>query len=272
MKFAQTRLVLLTMFCVGATIAQSFTAFAQQSLSITSPSTNTVVTSGSTIAVNVAVPTGTKWSEVALVVEQLGLLPGLTSPPYTFSFTIPQGFIGYKKIYATAVDVQNNEVESTPISLVIKPGVAVTSFNASSISFAYVGQMRPLNAAVIFADGSSAITDDLIGTLFSTDNTAIASVDIAGNITAVGPGRTNIRVTYGSVTNIIPVFVPHSVRGDLNADGTVDLNDLAIIQAALNTTANGSNDARDLNHDGKIDINDARLLTTLCTHPRCASR
>jgi len=58
--------------------------------------------------------------------------------------------------------------------------------------------------------------------------------------------------------------------GDLNGDGQVDKSDLNILMDALNTPANGPNDARDLNHDGVINALDARILVTLCTHPGCA--
>lgn len=61
------------------------------------------------------------------------------------------------------------------------------------------------------------------------------------------------------------------IRGDLNGDGVVDIRDVTIVQAVLNTPAFGSLDPRDLNHDGKIDALDIRILTTLCTLARCAS-
>lgn len=59
--------------------------------------------------------------------------------------------------------------------------------------------------------------------------------------------------------------------GDLNGDGIVDRKDLAILQHALNTNANGPFDIRDLNHDGRIDALDMRILVTKCTYPHCAS-
>ena len=59
--------------------------------------------------------------------------------------------------------------------------------------------------------------------------------------------------------------------GDLTGDGIVDMNDLNIIQAALNTPAYGPNDPRDLDHDGKITVLDARKLVLLCTKALCAT-
>ena len=77
-------------------------------------------------------------------------------------------------------------------------------------------------------------------------------------------------------SNTLPLIVTSGagapIPGDLTGDGIVDLDDLAVIQAALNTTALGTGDPRDLNHDGVINIQDARILTTLCTYPRCVSQ
>ncbi|MCP4709441.1 MAG: hypothetical protein GY869_12510, partial [Planctomycetes bacterium] len=53
--------------------------------------------------------------------------------------------------------------------------------------------------------------------------------------------------------------------GDLIQDNKVDINDLVILLAALNTPAHGPDDPRDLDHDRLITILDARILVTLFT-------
>jgi hypothetical protein len=76
-------------------------------------------------------------------------------------------------------------------------------------------------------------------------------------------------------SNPITIEVKNSARGDFNADGVIDIKDISVIQSALNTPSLSSadlNDGRDLNGDGVIDAVDARLLTTLCTRPRCATQ
>ena len=57
---------------------------------------------------------------------------------------------------------------------------------------------------------------------------------------------------------------------DLNEDGQVDLDDLAILQGLLNKPLSAVTVKADINGDGKIDALDARILVTHCTKPRCA--
>ena len=56
---------------------------------------------------------------------------------------------------------------------------------------------------------------------------------------------------------------------DIDQDGDVDRNDIALIRAAIGQTP-GANDARDANGDGLISINDVRFCTLRCTRPSCA--
>lgn len=64
---------------------------------------------------------------------------------------------------------------------------------------------------------------------------------------------------------VLAVQAAPPMRGDLNGDRIVDLNDLSIILAARNKPASGPNDPRDLDHDGRITVLDARILATLFT-------
>jgi len=66
-----------------------------------------------------------------------------------------------------------------------------------------------------------------------------------------------------------PLIVSLKLVVDLDGDGDVDNNDLAIVTAARNTTT-AVNDARDVNRDGVINAADVRALTLQCTRARCA--
>jgi len=67
-----------------------------------------------------------------------------------------------------------------------------------------------------------------------------------------------------------PLIVSLKLVIDLDGDGDVDNDDLAIVTAARNTTAS-ANDARDVNRDGIINAADVRALTLQCTRARCAT-
>lgn len=56
----------------------------------------------------------------------------------------------------------------------------------------------------------------------------------------------------------------------VDADGDIDRNDIALITAARNRPASGSNDPRDVDLSGLIDVNDARMCTLRCDRAACA--
>ena len=56
---------------------------------------------------------------------------------------------------------------------------------------------------------------------------------------------------------------------DFNRDGVIDLKDVGLMHARVNTKA-AKNDPMDLNRDGKITEADIELLRTQCTYPNCA--
>ena len=116
------------------------------------------------------------------------------------------------------------------------------------------------------SDATTALTGAslTVGTVaYGGSNTIAAGLVISQNPLA-GAG-----VPPGSAVNLVISSGP--LRGDINGDGHVDKLDLALITSALNRAATGANDFRDLNHDGVINALDARILVTLCTHPRCAT-
>ena len=59
--------------------------------------------------------------------------------------------------------------------------------------------------------------------------------------------------------------------GDLDGDGDIDRDDVAIITAARDELATGPDDPRDLDGDGVITVLDGRLLALQCTRPYCAT-
>ena len=56
---------------------------------------------------------------------------------------------------------------------------------------------------------------------------------------------------------------------DINGDGYVDSNDIALITESFGTPVFGASDPRDANGDGQINVLDARMCTTVCNQSGC---
>jgi amidase len=60
------------------------------------------------------------------------------------------------------------------------------------------------------------------------------------------------------------------LRGDIDGDGKVNSKDVTAASRRLNQAATGPYDKADIDGDGKVTALDTRLITNLCTKPRCA--
>jgi uncharacterized repeat protein (TIGR01451 family) len=101
-----------------------------------------------------------------------------------------------------------------------------------------------------------------------TDATAVDP-----RFTPVAPGSYTFELVVfdgdlSSPPDTTTISVP--MLGDLDLDGDVDTDDLAVIESALGSPASSANDLRDLNGDAIVDAQDADLLKSLCTRPQCA--
>src|ERR1035438_1315068 len=65
------------------------------------------------------------------------------------------------------------------------------------------------------------------------------------------------------------VYMIDSSVLDLNKDGVIDMKDVNLMQARLNSKAKAT-DPMDIHQDGKITSADVQLLMTQCTYPKCA--
>ena len=242
-------------------------------LTITSPANGAQVQAGQTLNVSVSASSGATFSSVQVVAQGAGISTALAAPPYTFTITVPSQIVGPETITAMGVTSSGSAVFSPAIAVDCEPslGVSSLSLSFSEISFGFTGDQVGLTVQGTLSDGSSVNLTQSSKTTFSSGNIAVASVSSTGLVTAVGPGTTTITVSNGGQIAAATVSVPNSLRGDLNADGKIDADDVNILLAALNTAATGAFDARDLNGDGVIDIKDLQALAALCTLPGCST-
>jgi hypothetical protein len=106
---------------------------------------------------------------------------------------------------------------------------------------------------------------------WSSSNENIAKVDGNGCITGISSGSAVITAsgadgsTKGECTvNIKPSSNPY----DINSDGKVDIYDLALLKAAIDSKWSGSSilvSKADLNNDGKVDSSDLNMFNTNST-------
>jgi probable HAF family extracellular repeat protein len=128
-----------------------------------------------------------------------------------------------------------------------------------------------------FADGSARNVTESTQVRWSSSDTNVARIDSLGLATAAGVGRTTItaRAGFSVVAQaVLNVGTSPRQRGDLNGDGQIDTADVAILMRDLNKTVEESacGESCDLDGDGRITVLDARILSTLCTRARCATR
>jgi Nidogen-like/Thrombospondin type 3 repeat/Dockerin type I domain len=105
------------------------------------------------------------------------------------------------------------------------------------------------------ASSASALTSNLVTSL------------VALNL--VPPANAN-----ALIASVLQQIGPPALRGDIDRDGDVDLNDLAFILSERGKPTVGSSCgvACDLDADGRVSALDARILVTLCTRAKCVAQ
>ena len=191
--------------------------------------------------------------------------------PYMFRARLPRNAIGKYQIYVLARRAGENTVFSLPVTINAQPPSFAEITSASgAVVLGFPGDIgSPLRAFGVTTNGERvAIPDGLLS--YAPVDPTIAQVRDMRPI-GTGSGISNITLGYGSLTTRVGVSVGVvALRGDFNLDGVVDQRDIDYLTRFLNTQAASSSDARDLNGDGLINALDLRVLTTICTRPRCA--
>jgi hypothetical protein len=247
-------------------------AMAASPLTITSPTSGVVVVPGQSLAITVAVSSGSYPRGIAVLAQDpLGAAGPLAGSVLTFYLTLPAVTPpGTYSVVAAAPNSTGILVQSPPMNVDVERADTASSLSLqpTAANLPYIGASLPLTVMGAFPGSLLVDLTRSSKLMVISENASVATVQI-GFITATGPGKTNIDVIYGLNTVKLPVTVPASIRGDLNGDGRVDQSDLNVILAAVGTPATGPYDARDLNGDGKIDVQDARILVSLCAEPHC---
>jgi hypothetical protein len=114
--------------------------------------------------------------------------------------------------------------------------------------------------------------------LFSTPDgihwTAVSRIGLGDGMNTGGRtfGQTPFGLYWGTARPAVggtQIYMIDNSVMDLNKDGVIDMKDVNLLRARLNTKAK-PNDPMDVNHDGKISSADVQMLMTQCTYPKCA--
>lgn len=194
--------------CVLISLADLLSAWAQQemppelitdSIRIVSPADGTIIRPGEAITVSVEVAAGSSFTHVGVIAENIGFSPAKSSPPFDFSFVIPNNLVGPKKLTALGIIRPGEGLFSRSVTINIEPAAALSALKVSftRINFKYPGQQLPLHVDGVFTDGKVLDITKSSQTTFSSENGGVATIDPTGLVTATGPGSTNILVRYG---------------------------------------------------------------------------
>ena len=193
----------------------------QPVLQITAPSAKTIANPGQTLTVSVTSPTPAAFSAVDLYGDDpLGFVGSFSSLPGQTSVTIPASGIDCGSYFLTVSGTLASG--QGPVSAIVeldveRPDFPLTiSASLSPIIFDSAGEQIRLDLLAGFVDGTTLGVTASSYVTYSSSNTAVATVDPTGLVTAVAPGSGSITVTYALGSNNNQISIPVSVPNPVN--------------------------------------------------------
>lgn len=203
---------------LGCLVAVSFCT-AQQTfaqLQITSPTDGTIVNPGQTLSVTVTSSGNATFTNVAVVAEDLiGSSDLAASVPAQFSLAIPTD-IPCRAHMMTAIGTTTSgqSAHSSTVFVDVERPDLPNSMAAllSSFSFQSLGEQVPVTLTATFSDGSVLDVTESSYVTYVSSNTAVATVNRHGMVTAAGAGSTTVTATYTLSGQQVQTTVPVKVR------------------------------------------------------------
>jgi hypothetical protein len=184
-----------------------------QTLQITSPANGAVFSPGQTIPVTIsAAPSAFRTVAVA---GDLPIRPSrpLTAPPYEFRMPTPADIPpGPYELRAICQPWAGNTVHAAPVTVAIERPDSPRQLkpDLNTLFFDYIGDGVNMVVYGVFADGSTVDLTRSTLTTWASDNPSVATVDVQGTVTAVGPGSAKIIVANRNATAVVTVTVPRA--------------------------------------------------------------
>lgn len=189
---------------------------ASDAFSITSPLDGAVITSGSTITVQVD-SSGPGEMIAVMFISSSTEIGGdfVTMPPYEWTVQIPREFIG--SLTFKAIGQMLGQPKETGLEAEVRVTVALPSSvtlqklrvrDDQTRIFMPPRSSRKLYVYGFYSDGvERRVEPSSTGTTYETLDPRIATVDSEGMVEAIAPGRTVIKVKNGNALLQVQVFV-----------------------------------------------------------------
>ncbi len=190
-----------------------------QSIQISSPANGTVVNPGRTLSVTVTSPSGTTFSQIALIgPNPIGFNVQQTSAPAQFSISIPaDAACRLYNLTADGITASGQGATSVPIQIDIeRPDLPVSlSTFVSDVVMESLGEQTRLVILAAFGDGSVVDVTESTLLSYTSSNSSVVGIDARGAMTAVGPGSAAVSVTYTQGGKSLQLTVPVQVLNPL---------------------------------------------------------
>lgn len=185
-------------------------------LQISSPTDGTTVNPGQTVSVTVTSPANVTFTQVSVLAQDpIGLTAGASAVPAQFNIGIPTTIsCGTYMLTAFGTTASGQSVQSDTILIDVERADLPTSLAAllSSMLFQSQGEQSPITLTATFSDGSVLDVTQSSNMTYASSNTAIATVDSNGMVTAVSAGTATITVTYTVSGQQAQTIIPATVR------------------------------------------------------------
>jgi hypothetical protein len=189
-------------------------------LRIDSPRDGAVVTPGEILQVTVSSPNRTRFVGITIVMEDpFDIGEDATALPAKFAIEVPRDIkVGRYSVSAMGglagragqdgelvVAVIQIDIERREMARAITPV-------ARQVEFRKKGETSQIELVGDFANGDSVEVTESTRVTFESSDTAVATVDASGTITAVGTGKATVVAWYGPRDRGIRASIPVVVR------------------------------------------------------------
>lgn len=189
----------------------------QPDLQISSPPNGATVPAGQTLSVTVTSPSGLTLQMVAVNgPDPIGFNVSATSAPAQFSIAIPaDADAGPCALTANGVTQAGQQVVSAPVQIDIErsdPPASLSTLDSSSLVLESMGEQVHSIILARFADSTIVNVTRSTMVSFASSNTAVATVDSSGTVTAQSAGSATINVTYTLGSQSLQLPIPVTVN------------------------------------------------------------